>query len=113
MSENLAKNRTSVVHAFLNARYYNGKQGQFLSEDPAFVNLGSRASGKNFNQILTNPQKLNAYAYSHQRICNNGRHYSLDICVRSAYGDKFRRAVGSACEFFIASTELERNGGQS
>ena len=37
VAENLAKNRTSVVRAFLNARYYSSAQGQFLSEDPVFL----------------------------------------------------------------------------
>ena len=55
--ENLAKNRTSVVRAFLNARYYNSAQGQFLSEDPVFL-------GNPKQQNLTDPQSLNTYSYS-------------------------------------------------
>jgi hypothetical protein len=39
----------------LNARYYNGVQGQFISEDPVF--LGGQ-------QNLQDPQSLNAYSYS-------------------------------------------------
>jgi RHS repeat-associated protein len=39
--------------SYLNARYYNPTQGQFLSQDPAF--WGKQSSG--------DPQKLNAYAY--------------------------------------------------
>ena len=57
VAENLAKNRTSVVRAFLNARYYNSAQGQFLSEDPVFL-------GDPKNQVLTDPQSLNSYSYA-------------------------------------------------
>jgi RHS repeat-associated protein len=48
---------TSVVHAFLNARYYNSSQGQFLSEDPVFW-------GEPKLQNLQNPQSFNTYSYS-------------------------------------------------
>ena len=48
---------TSVVHALLNARYYNGNQGQFISQDPVFLSNPT-------NQHLDNPQSLNAYSYA-------------------------------------------------
>ncbi len=57
VAENLSKNRTSVVRAFLNARYYNSAQGQFLSEDPVFLDDLK-------NQNLTNSQGLNSYSYA-------------------------------------------------
>ena len=57
VAENLAKNRTSVVRAFLNARYYNSAQGQFLSEDPVFL-------GNPKSQVLTDPQSMNSYNYA-------------------------------------------------
>jgi RHS repeat-associated protein len=57
VAENLAKNRTSVVRAFLNARYYNSAQGQFLSEEPVFL-------GDPKSQVLTDPQSLNSYSYA-------------------------------------------------
>jgi RHS repeat-associated protein len=41
--------------SYLNARYYNGAQGQFISEDPAFWSS---------KQNLYNPQGLNAYSYA-------------------------------------------------
>jgi RHS repeat-associated protein len=53
---------------YLNARYYNPGQGQFLSQDPVFLALGSpRASqltGKNLPVLLANPQSLNSYSYA-------------------------------------------------
>ena len=63
VADNPAKNRTSVVRAFLNARYYNSAQGQFLSEDPVF--LGSPAK-----QNLANPQSLNSYSYANDNPIN-------------------------------------------
>ena len=54
---------------YLNARYYNPAQGQFLAEDPAFLMLGNSSQVQQLtqqqqNQFLTNPQQLNAYSYA-------------------------------------------------
>src|SRR5262249_46789507 len=43
--------------SYLNARYYEGSRGQFLSEDPIFL-----ADPK--AQLLADPQSLNSYSYS-------------------------------------------------
>ena len=43
--------------SYLNARYYSGSQGQFLSEDPVFW-------GKPKAQNLMDPQSLNTYSYA-------------------------------------------------
>ena len=44
--------------SYLNARYYEAGRGQFLSEDPTFLDVG-----KSFfaNKVLSNPQSLNSY----------------------------------------------------
>src|SRR5271157_4021870 len=42
---------------YLNARYYNSTQGQFLSEDPVFW-------GDPKQQNISDPQSLNVYGYS-------------------------------------------------
>jgi RHS repeat-associated protein len=42
---------------YLNARYLNSQQGQFLSEDPVFL-------GDPTQQALTDPQQLNSYSYA-------------------------------------------------
>ena len=47
--------------SYLNARYYNPTQGQFLSQDPVFWEIGLTNDGK---RALLNPQYGNAYAYS-------------------------------------------------
>ena len=69
VAQKLAKNRTSVVRAFFNARYYNSAQGQFLSEDPVFLMVGSsgqvqQLTQKSQSQFLSNPQSLNSYSYA-------------------------------------------------
>ncbi len=43
--------------SYLNARYYNSAQGQFISQDPMFL-------GNPTDQDLEDPQSLNAYSYS-------------------------------------------------
>jgi RHS repeat-associated protein len=43
--------------SYLNARYYDGSRGQFLSQDPVFL-------GDPRQQNLQDPQSLNAYSYS-------------------------------------------------
>ena len=60
VAENVTKNRPSVVRAFLNARYYNSAQGQFISQDPVFW-------GK---QNIADPQSLNAYSYAEDNPIN-------------------------------------------
>jgi RHS repeat-associated protein len=43
--------------SYLNARYYNATQGQFISQDPVFL-------GDPMQQDLNNPQNLNSYSYA-------------------------------------------------
>ncbi len=46
---------------YLNARYYDGARGQFLSQDPVFWEVGQSQEGKN---ALLNPQLQNSYSYA-------------------------------------------------
>ena len=43
--------------SYLQARYYDGSKGEFLSEDPVFL-------GDPMQQVLTDPQSLNSYSYA-------------------------------------------------
>ena len=50
---------------YLNARYYNGGQGQFISQDPVFLQIGNSDQIKQTTQqdqqsLLADPQQLNA-----------------------------------------------------
>ena len=46
---------------YLNARYYDGGRGQFLSQDPVFWEVGRTSDGKS---VVANPQFLNSYSYA-------------------------------------------------
>jgi RHS repeat-associated protein len=53
---------------YLQNRYYNSSQGQFISEDPAFLAIGNptqlqQLTQQEQNQLLADPQQLNAYSY--------------------------------------------------
>ena len=65
--------------SYLNARYYEGGRGQFLSQDPAFLAVGTgelvdivRAKGRDQAErqrtalriYLSNPQQIHSYAYA-------------------------------------------------
>jgi RHS repeat-associated protein len=54
--------------SYLNARYYDPSRGQFLSEDPVYLALGSSdaalIAGVKSTVILSDPQSLNSYSYS-------------------------------------------------
>jgi RHS repeat-associated protein len=56
-ARNLFKVDAGVVFALLQARYYDGSKGEFLSEDPVFL-------GDPKQQTLTDPQSLNSYSYA-------------------------------------------------
>jgi RHS repeat-associated protein len=47
--------------SYLNARFYNPTQGQFISQDPVFWEIGQTRDGQ---IALANPQALNRYAYA-------------------------------------------------
>jgi RHS repeat-associated protein len=53
---------------YLNARYYNSKVGQFVSQDPAFLDIGASTFEKDYSRKLEhhlmNPQALNSYSYA-------------------------------------------------
>jgi RHS repeat-associated protein len=53
---------------YLNARYYDGSRGQFLSAGPVSAALGTpnteQLAGTNLSTILSSPQSLNSYSYA-------------------------------------------------
>jgi hypothetical protein len=61
-ARNLFKVDTGVVHALLQARYYDGSKGEFLA-------VGNRdqvrqLSQQDQQQFLTDPQQMNSYSYA-------------------------------------------------
>lgn len=54
--------------SYLNARYYEGSRGQFLSEDPVFWEVGQTAVGR---AMLQDPQAMNSYSYAKNNPITN------------------------------------------
>ena len=55
--------------SYLNARYYQGARGQFMSQDPVFLAVGDsrvvrEITQKTLRAILADPQTLNSYSYA-------------------------------------------------
>jgi len=61
--------------SYLQARYYSGVQGQFLSEDPVFQAFGTPKVNQFVNghlsKLLVDPQVLNPYSYASDNPINN------------------------------------------
>ncbi len=54
---------------YMNARYYEGNRGQFLSQDPSFLAIGDPVkfkalTGQDMIDQLSDPQQLNSYSYA-------------------------------------------------
>jgi len=51
---------------YMMARYYSPVRGQFMSEDPLFLELGGNTQkyGRALGNLLANPQELNSYSYA-------------------------------------------------
>jgi len=51
---------------YLQQRYYDGARGQFTSQDPEFLRVGSGdlQGGAKLNRMLSDPQRLNSYSYA-------------------------------------------------
>jgi RHS repeat-associated protein len=68
-ARSLVKADAGVVHALLQARYYDGSKGEFLSEDPSFLAVGDRSqlqrvTGQDQTLFLSDPQLINSYGYA-------------------------------------------------
>lgn len=55
--------------SYLNARYYDGQRGQFISQDPVFIYMGNNAEIRerydvDMIMLLSDPQQLNSYSYA-------------------------------------------------
>jgi RHS repeat-associated protein len=114
--KNHAENRTSVVRAFLSARYYNSAQGQFLSEDPVFL-------GDPKSQVLTDPQSLNSYSYASDnpivKSDPNGKQVCEAACAdlvvypaAAYFAPAILSGIGAAATYITADIALRSNPGQ-
>jgi RHS repeat-associated protein len=61
--------------SYLNARFYDGGRGQFLSEDPTFLAVGNQTQLQQLSQdqlkLLSDPQELNSYNYGRDNPITN------------------------------------------
>ena len=91
---------TSIVRDLLNARDYNSTRGQFLSQDPVFLALGSPGAQQlalqNQQRILSDPQKLNAYSYAKDNPITNKDPSGKIAGVDDAAGFVIGGALGTA-----------------
>jgi RHS repeat-associated protein len=76
---------------YLNARYENGTQGRFISEDPVFWELGITKDGKN---ALIYPQTQNSYSYANGNpIVKSDPNGRCPICIAAGVGFLFSAAT--------------------
>jgi hypothetical protein len=111
VSVKVAKRGASVGHAILQARYYDGSRGQFLSEDPSFLAVGTsklteimtRADGKKQDDskalklFLSDPQMMNSYSYARNNpLVNKDPTGEWGVFVTGTVGGDFGLAEGFA-----------------
>src|SRR5712691_4331559 len=68
-ARNISKFDAGVVQALLQARYYDGSKGEFLSEDPSYLAVGNpnqvkQLTGQDQWVFLADPQQSNSYGYA-------------------------------------------------
>src|SRR6266478_5418231 len=93
-ARNFAIADAGVVFVLLQARYYDGSKGEFLSEDPVFL-------GDPRQQVLMDPQSLNSYSYANDnpitksdptgRICDRRHPRSLRFNAHLADDRRIQR----------------------
>ncbi len=98
--------------SYLNARYYDGSRGEFLSMDPSFLSIGSdqqlkQNTGMELLQYLSDPQGMNSYSYAR----NNPLTYSdpegkfIQVGVLIILGG-FTLAVSNSAPHFFQALQL-------
>ncbi|MFA6096302.1 MAG: LamG-like jellyroll fold domain-containing protein [Candidatus Paceibacterota bacterium] len=79
---------TDTGLSYMNARYYNGRIGKFVSQDPAFLNLSQ------LKIQLVDPQSWNSYAYARNNplvnIDESGQFWDTVIDAATTYYDTVR-----------------------
>jgi RHS repeat-associated protein len=55
---------SQMALTYMGARYYDASRGQFLSQDPVFLGVGSKNDPKKLQAYLNDPQNMHSYAYA-------------------------------------------------
>jgi RHS repeat-associated protein len=102
--------------SYLNARYYDGSKGQFLSEDPTFLSVGNpsqvqRLSSQNQQRFLMDPQQMNSYSYGRGNPITNsdpsgnniyyGAAFVGGLLYGMAWQMEYDRAAGTAAIYEV------------
>ncbi|TAL49066.1 RHS repeat-associated core domain-containing protein [Patescibacteria group bacterium] len=83
---------TETALSYLNARYYDGRIGRFVSQDPSFLAIGysqglKKLTGQDQSFFLSNPQTLNSYAYADNNpIVNKDPNGLCPACILALIG---------------------------
>ncbi len=77
---------------YLNARYYAGNRGQFISQDPSFLAVGDssqvkQVTGQDQQAYLSDPQLMNSYSYGRDNpIVTSDPTGNCPMCVTALLG---------------------------
>lgn len=78
----------------MNARYYEGSRGQFLSQDPAFLAVGNAGdlkskTGLDLQTYLSDPQGFNSYSYARNNplkyVDQDGNFWQIPVAMAVIY----------------------------
>jgi RHS repeat-associated protein len=71
--------------SYLNARYYDGTRGQFLSQDPLAnaIGTGDKVYGRALASLLASPQELNTYSYAQGNPINKSDPTGLSVYLEA------------------------------
>src|SRR5882762_354956 len=110
-ARNLFKVDAGVVHTLLQARYYDGSKGAFLSEDPVFL-------GDPKSQVLTDPQSLNSYSYANDNPITKSDPSGLTVAdvfvgFGNAYGSNLALGAGRVDANYYTGNQRDYQFGQA
>ncbi len=92
---------------YLNARYYDAKRGQFISQDPVFWAVGDpkeikRLTGMDQQEFLKDPQRMNSYGYGRGNPITNGDPQGLwykEFITGQQSWSSFQGELGEATQY--------------
>jgi RHS repeat-associated protein len=100
--------------SYLNARYYNQTQGQFITQDPTFSAVGNpnqlrQLSQQSQQKFLSDPQQMNSYSYANDNPITKKDPSGLSIWEPISIGGE---AIDQAQYFFNLGKYASMNSQQ-